>query len=261
MESVAQNNAKTLLQLKGLCRSFGGLQALCDLSVHTDEGRITALIGPNGAGKTTAFNLITGVLPVSGGQVLFNEIDITGLPPHRIAGLGIARTFQNIRIFPNMSVLENVMVGVHTKTRKGFLSAILKLPGTGREEVFIREKAMECLEFMGIERYAYLNAANLAFGQQRILEIARALAMNPRLLLLDEPAAGLNSQETLKLGGVINKILESGVSIFIVEHDMELVMSISHKVIVLDNGCLIATGTPSEVQSNPAVITAYLGEG
>jgi len=261
MEQVTEKTSGNILELKGLCRSFGGLQALCDLSVQTDESHITALIGPNGAGKTTAFNLITGVLPVSSGHVFFDGTDITGLPPHKIANLGIARTFQNIRLFPNMTALENVMVGVHTKAKKGFLSALLKLPGTAAEEKYIREKALECLEFMGLGEYADVNAANLAFGQQRILEIARALAMNPRLLLLDEPAAGLNSQETLKLGEVIKNILESGVCVFIVEHDMELVMSISHKVIVLDNGCLIATGTPSEVQSNPAVITAYLGEG
>jgi len=250
----------TLLETQNLSRSFGGLKALNDATIAVERNKITALIGPNGAGKTTAFNLISGLLPVSSGAVIFEGRDITGRPPYTIAHLGIARTFQNIRIFPNMNALENVMVGLHTRSRCGFLSSALKLPGTSTEEHGIKEGACRCLEFMGIENLATKNAANLAFGQQRLLEMARALALKPKLILLDEPAAGLNSQETIRLGEVISKILESGVTVFIVEHDMELVMSISHTVIVLNNGMVIASGSPSEIQCNDEVITAYLGE-
>jgi branched-chain amino acid transport system ATP-binding protein len=260
MEPVTSPTSPPILEIVDLCRSFGGLKAVCDLSVSALSGEITALIGPNGAGKTTAFNLITGIIPVSSGQVLFQGEDITGFPPHRIASQGIGRTFQNIRIFPDMTVLENVMVGLHTRTGKGFLAAALRLPGTRREETFIREEAMQCLEFMEIADSAQQRAGSLAFGKQRILEIARALALNPKLLLLDEPAAGLNSQETIRLGSIIRRILDTGIAILIVEHDMELVMSISHHVIVLDNGRLIARGTPSEIQRNGDVIAAYLGE-
>lgn len=250
----------SILTIHQLCRSFGGLQAVCDLCVEVEPGAITALIGPNGAGKTTAFNLITGILPVSSGRIFFHDRDITGMAPHRIASLGIARTFQNIRIFPNMTVLENVMMGLHTRTSAGFFAAALKLPRIRREETFIRREAMASLAFVGLDGDAGLAAGSLPFGRQRLLEIARALALNPKLLLLDEPAAGLNSQETLKLGEMIRRILDTGISVLIVEHDMELVMSISHSVIVLDNGRLIARGTPAEVQRNRDVITAYLGE-
>lgn len=249
----------TLLETNNLCRSFGGLRAVDCLDTVVEEGSITALIGPNGAGKTTAFNLVSGILPVTSGAIRFRGTDITGMPPHRIASLGIARTFQNIRIFPNMSVLENVMVGLHTRSAQEFFATALVLPGVRREERFIREEAMRELAFVGLENMAEMNAASLPFGLQRILEIARALASNPFLLLLDEPAAGLNSQETLRLGEIIHRILDRGVTVFIVEHDMELVMQISHSVIVLDNGRLIACGTPSEIQGNPEVIAAYLG--
>jgi branched-chain amino acid transport system ATP-binding protein len=248
-----------ILEMNNLSRNFGGVKAVNCLSAGVEEGQITALIGPNGAGKTTAFNLITGLIPISGGNILFRGKDITGLPSHRIAALGIARTFQNIRIFPNMNVLENVMVGLHTRSKKGFLSTALTLPGVRKEERFIRDEAMETLNFVGLPQYACHNAASLAFGQQRILEIARALALNPKILLLDEPAAGLNTQETYALGELIHLILNRGVTVFIVEHDMELVMKISHRIIVLNNGQLIACGTPSEVQKNPEVIVAYLG--
>jgi branched-chain amino acid transport system ATP-binding protein len=249
------------LEMKDLCRFFGGVKAVCDLNAHIHEGIITAMIGPNGAGKTTAFNLVTGLLPVSMGKIYFQGKDITGVPPHKIAALGISRTFQNIRIFPNMTVLENVMIGVHTRSGKGMFSSALRLPSVSREERFIREEAMKQLEFVGLNDRASMNAGNLPFGQQRILEIARALAARPRLLLLDEPAAGLNSQETIKLGKLIQNILDSGVTVFLVEHDMELVMNISHTVIVLNNGFLITCGTPSQIQNNQEVIAAYLGEG
>ena len=248
-----------ILEMKNLSRNFGGVKAVSCLCAGVEEGRITALIGPNGAGKTTAFNLVTGLIPITEGNIVFRGKDITGLPPWRIASLGIARTFQNIRIFPNMTALENVMVGLHTRSHKGFFSTALALPGVRREERFIRDEAEKALEFVGLSNRARHNAAGLPFGQQRLLEIARALALNPNLLLLDEPAAGLNTQETLVLGGLIHRILDRGVTVFIVEHDMELVMKISHEVMVLNNGQLIACGTPSEIQDNPEVITAYLG--
>ncbi len=248
-----------ILETDNLCRSFGGLKAVDCLAIDIEEARITALIGPNGAGKTTAFNLITGVLPPSSGTVRFCDADITGRPPHRIAALGIARTFQNIRIFPSMSVIENVMIGLHCRSSHEFMATALRLPGVGREEEFIRVEARRELDFVGLGDLADTQAGGLPFGFQRILEIARALATNPKLILLDEPAAGLNTQETLALGDLIRRILDRGVTVFLVEHDMELVMKISHDVIVLDNGRLIARGTPSAVQDNPDVIAAYLG--
>ena len=249
-----------ILELCDINRAFGGLRAVCDLCIGVKENKITALIGPNGAGKTTAFNLITGVFPATSGKVMYGGKNITNLPPYRIASLGIARTFQNVRIFGNMTALENVMIGLHTRTHKGLLSSAFRTPSSKKEEKYIREEAFTYLEFMELGNLAGKSASSLAFGQQRILEIARALAMKPKLLHLDEPAAGLNSQETLKLGEVIKKILDSGITVFIVEHDMELVMNISHSVVVLNNGKLIAHGTPSEVQKNSDVINAYLGE-
>ena len=249
-----------MLEIQGLCRSFGGVQAVCDLTTGIEDDSITSMIGPNGAGKTTAFNMVTGLLPPSTGRIFFEKTDITRMPPHRIAALGIGRTFQNIRIFPHMSALENVMVGMHTRSRTGMIAAAFCLPGVRREERFIRDEAMKQLAFSGLEPYAGLPAGSLAFGQQRLLEIARALVSSPKLLLLDEPAAGLNSQETLKLADLIRSIRDSGITVFLVEHDMELVMNISDSVIVLDNGVLITHGTPSDVQNNPEVIAAYLGE-
>jgi branched-chain amino acid transport system ATP-binding protein len=248
-----------MLEMRNLCRYFGGLKAVHDVTAEVRAGQITALIGPNGAGKTTVFNVVTGLFPATSGSIRFREKNITGFPPHRVASLGISRTFQNIRVFPNMTVLENVMVGMHTRSTHGFLSTALRLPGMRGEEKRIRTKAMESLEFVGLRDYASAGAAGIPFGLQRALEIARALASEPNLLLLDEPAAGLNTQETLLLGDLIRRILESGVTVLIVEHDMELVMKISHDIIVLDNGRLIARGTPSEIQNHPDVITAYLG--
>lgn len=260
MDKAGSEHIVTLLEIQGLCRNFGGLKAVCDLEAHIEKGKITSLIGPNGAGKTTAFNLVTGLLPVSQGKIFFKGSDITGLPPYKIAALGIARTFQNIRIFSNMTVHENVMIGLHARTRKGVFSAAFKLPGLKHEERYISEEAMKQLRFVGLDHAASLSAGNLAFGQQRILEIARALATRPDLLLLDEPAAGLNSQETIKIGELIKDILNQGITVFLVEHDMELVMSISDTVFVLNNGALITYGKPSDIQNNEEVIRAYLGE-
>ena len=250
----------SLLEIRNMSRHFGGLKAVHNVTADIRAGDITSLIGPNGAGKTTAFNLITGLLPVSGGTISFDGTDITKLPPYRIAARGIARTFQNIRIFPNMSVLENVMVGLHTQTGKGMFSAAFRLPGMKSEETFIRDEAIKQLGFVELDCLAGQNAGNLAFGEQRKLEIARALAIKPRLLLLDEPAAGLNSQETIMLGELIGRIRELGISVFLVEHDMELVMNVSDIVFVLNNGVLIASGNPSDIQCSPEVIRAYLGD-
>ena len=247
------------LEIKGLCRNFGGLKAVCDLNTHIEAGRITAMIGPNG-GENDGIQSGYRFNPGFNRKNFLQGKDITGLPPHRIAALGVARDIPKHSYFFNMTVLENVMIGVHTRSRKGMFASALRLPGVGSEEKFIEDEAQKYLDSVGLAHLASMNAGNLPFGQQRILEIARALAAKPKLLLLDEPAAGLNSQETNKLGGLIRNILESGVTVFLVEHDMELVMNISHDIIVLNNGVLITRGTPSEVQRNKDVITAYLGE-
>ncbi len=249
-----------LLSAKGLNMSFGGLKALKDVSFSVEPGTIKALIGPNGAGKTTLFNLISGYLKPNSGVIVFDGRQIQGLPPHRIASYGIARTFQHIRLFPGMTVLENVMLGLHTHTRSGFLSSMLRLPRTRNEERFVREEAMQVLKMMGIEDLADREATRLAYGQQRIVEIARALAQKPKLLLLDEPAAGLNIRETRQMGILIHQIRQSGVTVFIVEHDMSLVMEISDEVMVLSYGEKIAEDHPLAIQKNEEVIKVYLGE-
>ena len=249
-----------LLETCNLKRSFGGVHAVQDVSFRVPTGAIQAVIGPNGAGKTTLFNLIAGTTPPNGGRVLFRNRPITGLKPHAVARLGIARTFQTTRLFAHMTVLENVMVGRHARARAGFLAGMLNLPGTWREERHIRERAMEILEGMQLAAYAHEIAANLPFGRQRLVEMARALATEPTLLLLDEPAAGLNIYETKDLAATILKIRDSGVTCLIVEHDMSLVMSISDEVVVLDQGRKIAQGPPKTIQRNQDVIRIYLGE-
>jgi branched-chain amino acid transport system ATP-binding protein len=250
-----------LLEVRELCRAFGGLKAIHQVSFRVAAGSIKAIIGPNGAGKTTLFNLIAGSLPPDSGSVRYGGRDITGLPPHRIADGGICRTFQTTRLFPAMTVMENVMVGRHPRTRAGFVSGVLSLPWTWREEREIRSRAAEILASLGIGEWADEAAGNLAFGTQRLVEIARALATEPKLLLLDEPAAGLNIYETREMADLILKIRGWGVTVLLVEHDMSLVMDISDEILVLNYGRRLAEGTPSQVQHDPEVIRTYLGGG
>ena len=249
-----------LLETKSLHRSFGGVHAIKDVSVQVLRGTIKAVIGPNGAGKTTLFNLIAGTIPPQKGEVTFQGRRITAWKPHAVAGLGIARTFQTTKLFPQMSVLENVMVGRHPRTRSGFLAGMLNLPCTWREDCQIRDKAQTILEDLGLVEYAAETASNLPFGRQRLVEFARALATEPVLLLLDEPAAGLNIYETKELSELILKIRDRGITCLIVEHDMSLVMNISDDVVVLDQGQKIAEGPPRVIQRNPEVIRIYLGD-
>jgi len=240
---------------------FGGITALEDVSFAVSPGSITGVIGPNGAGKTTLFNIITGIYTQTSGHVYLDNKPITGFPPERLAPLGMVRTFQNIELFSQMTVLENVMVGLHTGSKSGILSCALKLPGHLREERAIRERAQHWLDFVGLGDAASIVAGNLPFGKGRLLEIARALAIEPRIILMDEPAAGLNSRETAELAQLIRRIRESGITIVLVEHDMELVMDICDAILVLNLGRLLAAGTPREIQENQAVVDAYLGEG
>ncbi|OHB61805.1 MAG: high-affinity branched-chain amino acid ABC transporter ATP-binding protein LivG [Planctomycetes bacterium RBG_13_60_9] len=249
-----------LLETKNLHRSFGGVHAVKDVSFHVRQGQIKAVIGPNGAGKTTLFNLIAGTLAPNRGEVIFRGKPITGRKPHAVAALGIARTFQTTKLFPHMTVHENVMVGRHTRTRSGFVAGMLNLPWTWRELRQTETKAHEILENLGLATYAGETASNLPFGRQRLVEFARALATEPTILLLDEPAAGLNIYETKELSQLILKIRDTGVTCLVVEHDMSLVMEISDEVVVLDQGQKIAEGPPSAIQRNPEVIRVYLGD-
>lgn len=249
-----------LLRVEQISKKFGGLQAVSDVSFALREGSIKAVIGPNGAGKTTLFNLISGVLPATSGEITFKGHALNGLRPYQVARLGIARTFQNIKMFAGMTALENVMVGRHVQSRAGFFTSMFRLPGFLTEEREIRRKSMELLELLDISEYADTEAMNLAFGQQRAVELARALALEPALLLLDEPAAGLNIYETAEIGRLITKIREMGITVLLVEHDMSLVMDISDEIVVLSFGQKIAEDIPQKIQRDPEVIRIYLGE-
>ncbi len=249
-----------LLEVTGLTKHFGGVAAAKEVTFNVGEGEIIALIGPNGAGKTTVFNLITGLLEPDEGSVVFQGKALNGLKPHRIAAAGITRTFQNLQLFGRMSVLENVMTGAYLKGTTGFLQAIARWPASVGEEKRIRQEALGLLGEVGLEEQASLPAAALPFGRQRLLEIARSMASNPQLTLLDEPAAGLNSAETKVLAGYLKHLRSRGKSMVLVEHDMETVMEVADRIMVLNFGVAIAMGTPSEIQANPEVIKAYLGE-
>ena len=250
-----------MLSVSGITQVFGGLTALDNISLKIGENAITGVIGPNGAGKTTLFNIMTGIYTQTSGAVYFADRDISGVPPEKLALLGMVRTFQNVELFGRMTVLENVMVGLHTRSRSGILASAFKLPGHLKEERSVRERAMQWLDFVGIVDLARDEAANLPFGKGRLLEIARAMALEPRIILMDEPAAGLNSRETAELALLIRKVRESGVTVALVEHDMELVMDVCDYILVLNLGRKLAEGTPREIQENTEVIAAYLGEG
>ncbi len=250
-----------LLEVRSLSRSFGGLKAVNDVSFSVQPGLIKSVIGPNGAGKTTLFNLISGMLTADSGVVRQNGKEITRLQPHRITEMGICRTFQTTKLFSRMTVLENVMVGRHPRTKAGFLSGVLNLPWTWKEEREIRERSFELLDSLGLTDTAEDLASNLPFGKQRRLEIARALATEPSLLLLDEPAAGLNIYETREMADLVLKIRKWGITVLLVEHDMSLVMDISDEIVVLNYGSKVAEGRPEEIQRDPEVIRIYLGGG
>jgi branched-chain amino acid transport system ATP-binding protein len=253
------SSSLALLSGKGIDKRFGGVRALSQVSFTINHGEIYGLIGPNGAGKTSLFNVLTGIYTPDGGEFLFDGLPLTGLKPHEVAARGIARTFQNIRLFANLSALENVMIGRHVRTHGGVWGAVSRNASTRAEEKAIEKRAYELLEYVGVAKRANALAKHLAYGDQRRLEIARALATEPKLLALDEPAAGMNATETASLKRLLDDIRHDGTTILLIEHDMKLVMSVCDRVLVLDYGKKIAEGPAAEVQADPTVIAAYLG--
>ena len=248
-----------LLEVKDVRRSFGGLVAVNRVSFSVTSGQIKAVIGPNGAGKTTLFNIISGLLKADAGQVAFKDRPITGFKPYQIARAGISRTFQNPSLFFQMSVLENVMVGRHSRSHWEFAGCCLRFPGQSGEERSIRKAALAQLDYVGLAPLAGFLAGGLSFGQRRMVELARALATDPELLLLDEPASGLNTREKENLGALIRRIRDRGITVLLVEHDMTVVMDLSDDILVLHNGTVIAEGSPATIQNDPEVISIYLG--
>ncbi|WP_459946199.1 ABC transporter ATP-binding protein [Desulfocastanea catecholica] len=251
-----------LLEINNLTKTFGGLKAISDVTFSLEKGRIVSIIGPNGAGKTTFFNTLTGIYKSDGGTITFNGKSLVGLRPDQIAARGIARTFQNIRLFPDMSVIENILVGMHIHLQQSPLQTLFRLPGFKKEEAAAEKKAIQLMRYVGLKRVENELAKNLPYGAQRRLEIARALAADPLLLLLDEPAAGMNPQETEDIIRLFRNIkADMGITILLIEHDMRVVMNISEDICVMDYGEKIAEGTPQEIRANSRVIEAYLGRG